>query len=197
MPWLTITIFLPTVGAALLTVLRRSGGQGARVISLAFTILTAVLSVALAIGFNGASPDYQLEDPKVPWVPALGINFHVALDGISLWLFLLTTFLSVIAVLGPDKYHQARFSLLHLLLLPRRRRCQSSPPRSVPSRLLGGDADTDIIIVSVRATPLRGDQVLPYTFTRSPDARRHHHSTSPARARPHVRSLSCSRGRPS
>ena len=119
MPWLTITIFLPTVGAALLTVLRRSGGQGARVISLAFTILTAVLSVALAIGFNGASPDYQLEDPKVPWVPALGINFHVALDGISLWLFLLTTFLSVIAVLGSwtsiTKHDSAFFICLLLL----------------------------------------------------------------------------------
>lgn len=100
MPWLTITIFLPTVGAVLLVAFGRSSGQGARVVSLVFSILTAVLSVGLAVGFNGASPDFQLEDPQVPWVPSLGINYHVALDGISLWLFLLTTFLSVIAVLG-------------------------------------------------------------------------------------------------
>ncbi len=100
LPWLSIAIFLPTVGALLLVLLRGAGDAVARGIALAITLLTALLSCALVVGFDGASAAFQLEDPPTPWIPGLDVNYHVALDGLSLWLFALTAVLSVVAVLG-------------------------------------------------------------------------------------------------
>jgi len=100
MPWLTITIFLPAVGAVLLVLLRQAGGKVARVVSLAVTVLTGILTAALLTAFNDRSASFQLADPATTWIPALGVSFRVGLDGISVWLFALTALLSIVAVLG-------------------------------------------------------------------------------------------------
>jgi len=100
MPWLTIAIFLPAVGAALLVLLRQAGDRVVRGVSLAVTVLTGILTAALIVTFNDRASSFQLADPATPWIPTIGVSFRVGLDGISVWLFALTAFLSIIAVLG-------------------------------------------------------------------------------------------------
>ena len=67
--------------------------------ALLFAVATFVLSLLLAVGFSsGNGAKFKLD---VPWVTAfnLGMHYHVAIDGLSLWLVLLTTFLVPLAIL--------------------------------------------------------------------------------------------------
>ncbi len=116
MPWLSVTVFLPTVGALLL-LLPRVGPRGARLISLVFTSVTAVVSVALALAFNGYSSAFQLADAPGRWLPAWGLYYRVAVDGISVWLLPLTTILSLVAVLGAWSSIRERVRVFFFCLL--------------------------------------------------------------------------------
>src|SRR6058998_388853 len=96
-PLLTLVTFLPgAAGLALLFVPRRSVGV-LRVASLAITVVTFVLSLPLYFGFDGDISGYQFEENR-PWMPTLGAAYHVGIDGISLLLVLLTTFLMPLAL---------------------------------------------------------------------------------------------------
>lgn len=66
-------------------------------IAKAGTILPFLLSLVLLACFDMGEPGMQFVD-SFPWIPMFNINYQVGVDGISLWLVLLTTFLSVIAV---------------------------------------------------------------------------------------------------
>lgn len=98
----TITTFLPTVGAIFLllySVIRLRSGMTReqlrphyRIIAMAFALVTFVLSLGLVVGFDNAKAEPQLVT-KVTWIADLGVNYHIGVDGISLWLVLLTTFM--------------------------------------------------------------------------------------------------------
>jgi NADH-quinone oxidoreductase subunit M len=94
---LSAVTFLPLLGAlALAAVPRRATGaiwKGALAVSLA----TLAISLPLYIGFDGDQVDYQFVE-EVRWMPGLGIGYHVGIDGISVLLVLLTTFLTPIAL---------------------------------------------------------------------------------------------------
>jgi NADH-quinone oxidoreductase subunit M len=94
---LTAVTFLPAVGAVVVAAVprRRAGVQ--RAAGLAVALLTLALSLPLWTGFDGASADFQFEE-VYRWLPTLGVTFHVGIDGISLLLVLLTTFLTPIAL---------------------------------------------------------------------------------------------------
>jgi NADH-quinone oxidoreductase subunit M len=79
--------------------------------ALLFSVIIFIASLGLLVG----SP----VDTNLPWIPAANIHFHLAADGLSLWLVLLSTFLTPIAVLlswkSIDKRVKAYYSLLLLL----------------------------------------------------------------------------------
>ncbi|HET7340127.1 MAG TPA: Fe-S-binding domain-containing protein, partial [Methylomirabilota bacterium] len=94
---LTAVTFLPALGAlALILVPRRLGGAH-RAGGLVVTLLTLAVSVPLWFGFDGDSADVQFEEVH-RWLPTLGVSYHIGIDGISLLLVLLTTFLTPIAL---------------------------------------------------------------------------------------------------
>src|SRR5881296_3147133 len=96
-PLVTLVTFLPgAAGLALLLVPRRAAGL-IRVVALAISLVTFALSLPLYFGFDGADPGYQFEEHR-PWMPTLGVSYHVGIDGISLLLVLLTTFLMPLAL---------------------------------------------------------------------------------------------------
>ena len=70
-----------------------------RPLALVLALGEFVLSLQLLHGFDKASPAIQLVE-KIPWVPDWGINYFLGVDGLSLWLVLLTTLLTPIVVLG-------------------------------------------------------------------------------------------------
>ncbi len=102
LPLLTLLLVVPAVGAALLAALvprERAGALkwGALLVSLA----TFALSVAIWAGFQGTDSGMQFEE-NLPWIRSVAFqaNYHLGVDGISLLLVVLTTFLMVIAVAG-------------------------------------------------------------------------------------------------
>src|SRR6478609_9123559 len=76
----------------------KHGAEYARWFALLATLVTFLLSLILLGGFDGASSEYQFVE-KTPWFVGYDINYHVGIDGISLWLILLTTFLMPICIL--------------------------------------------------------------------------------------------------
>jgi NADH-quinone oxidoreductase subunit M len=94
---LTAVTFLPAVGAILIAVVPRPRATTHRGLGLLVTLATLALSLPLWIRFDGDSADYQFVELH-RWMPTLGVSFHVGVDGISLLLVLLTTFLMPIAL---------------------------------------------------------------------------------------------------
>ncbi len=99
---LTILILLPVIGAG--TTVAYSFTPGAREshhrwIALGFTTLSFLVSLLLIQGAGGGVAAFRLEE-NYPWIVSIGAHYHVGVDGISLWLVLLTTLLMPIAILS-------------------------------------------------------------------------------------------------
>ena len=92
-------LLLPLVGAIAVALMPRSDERGARHMGMVFSSLTFLESLGLVAGFNIRTAGMQFE-LNVPWVRSLGINFHIGLDGISLWLVMLATVLTPIVMLS-------------------------------------------------------------------------------------------------
>ena len=94
---LAILIAVPILGALLLAVLPRSM---ARYGALGIAALNFIFSLHLWVYWERAvsSTGYRFEQ-TLPWLPSLGLTFHLGVDGISLWLVLLTTFITPLALL--------------------------------------------------------------------------------------------------
>src|SRR4051794_24496698 len=92
---LSTVVFLP-LAWALIGLLIPTGSAGGRATLRNFTLLgslvTFVVSIAIYNRFSGTGAEFQLAE-SAPWLPGLGINYSMGIDGISLWLVLLTTFL--------------------------------------------------------------------------------------------------------
>jgi NADH-quinone oxidoreductase subunit M len=94
---LSVVTFLPALGAVVLSLLPRRHDTALRGGALMVTLATFALSVPLYLRFDGDSPDFQF-DESLRWLPSLGAGYHIGIDGISLLLVLLTTFLTPIAL---------------------------------------------------------------------------------------------------
>lgn len=79
------------------------GASAIKGIALVISLLTFIISIGLYTGFeagiDGFQTDAQLYQ-KLRWIDGLGISYHIGIDGISLWLVLLTTFLTPICILA-------------------------------------------------------------------------------------------------
>jgi NADH-quinone oxidoreductase subunit M len=95
---LNLVIFLPVVGALCLLLAPRQRPDVVRWAALIFTVATFALSLPLAFFFDGSSGEMQFATNAI-WMDSPSIHYHVAVDGISLFLVLLVTFLSILCVL--------------------------------------------------------------------------------------------------
>ncbi len=95
LPLLSIIVWLPVLGALLLLVL--FSDRAVKVAALAILLLDFIISLALLVGWVDTG-SMQFEEFLV-WIPQLNINYHLAVDGISLFLVLLTTLFGPIVVL--------------------------------------------------------------------------------------------------
>ena len=96
---LSIVIFLPFLGVIAIALLRGLGANVVKWIALGIGLLTFVISIGIYTGFSSVIEGYQLIEDK-NWIPDLGVSYHIGIDGISLWLVLLTTFLTPICILA-------------------------------------------------------------------------------------------------
>src|SRR5438094_3903297 len=93
---LTAVTFLPALGGLVLLLVPRRVAAAFKVGGLVVTLATLLLSVPLYVGFDGDVADFQFEEARA-WMPDFGISYHLGIDGISLLLVLLTTFLMPVA----------------------------------------------------------------------------------------------------
>jgi NADH-quinone oxidoreductase subunit M len=98
-PLLSILLVLPVAGSILVALLPRDREGLLKGAAFVTTMIVLVLSLVLYFNFQTGAPGFQFEEVRA-WVPALNINYHVGVDGISLFLVLLTTLLSAVAVLS-------------------------------------------------------------------------------------------------
>ena len=99
---LTTLILIPVAGSLLLvgySLLPGRREENYKWIGLVISLLTFGLSLVLLRGVGGATAEFQFEE-NVSWIGSIGTRYHLGVDGISLWLFLLTTFLMPIAILS-------------------------------------------------------------------------------------------------
>jgi NADH-quinone oxidoreductase subunit M len=98
---LTLIVFLPLVGALLLGFIPKENESALKTTGLVATVLTFVASLALIGQFDFAVGTYNLYQFEVSetWIGAINANYHLGVDGISLPLLVLSTFVMVLAVI--------------------------------------------------------------------------------------------------
>src|SRR5512143_3245049 len=94
---ISIVTFLPIIGAIIIAITPRDMTKLLRGIALLITLATFLVSIGLYTGFVVGEGGFQMTEES-PWIPSLGISYKVGIDGISLFLVLLSTLLSVVAV---------------------------------------------------------------------------------------------------
>ncbi len=111
---LSVVIFLPLAGAAVLLLLPND--NAAKIWSLVVTLLTALLSLPLYTKFDMNTAKYQFGEHHA-WIPSLNIHYTLGIDGISLLLVLMTTLLMPLCVLGSWRYITKRVKPFMICLL--------------------------------------------------------------------------------
>ena len=110
LPIISLTIFLPLVGALLIAFIRGEDAivaRNARNVALWTSLITFVLSLLLWLGFDKTTAEFQFVQ-RVPWIPDFNIAYHVGIDGITLFFVLLSTFLTPICILASWRAIESR-----------------------------------------------------------------------------------------
>lgn len=103
LPILSLVTFLPLVGAAIILLLIRGDSEiaarNARSTALWTTIATFVISLFIWANFDNGTAEFQFVE-KAEWFPALGISYHMGVDGISVFFVILSTLLTPLCILS-------------------------------------------------------------------------------------------------
>jgi len=111
---LSLMIFLPLVGAAGLFFVPNNAS--ARRVAIGFSGVTFLVSLYVLSQFNSAVPGMQLVELR-PWLTSVGVNYTLGIDGISLWLIVLTTFLTFLVVIASSSVKKQVGAYLGCMLL--------------------------------------------------------------------------------
>jgi len=98
-PILSIVTFFPFIGILVILFINKRADKLLKGIGLATMLLEFFISIPLWTAFNSETPKIQFAE-MIPWLPELGINYHLGIDGISLLLIMLATFLGPIVMLS-------------------------------------------------------------------------------------------------
>ena len=110
---LTGITFLPLAWALIGAVLP---GKITKQWALAGSLVVFIVSLKLYFGYDPHGAEFQFLE-SVEWIPGLGVNYSVGMDGICLWLLLLTTFLSPLVILASFNSVEQREKEFYTLLL--------------------------------------------------------------------------------
>jgi NADH-quinone oxidoreductase subunit M len=111
---LSLITFIPLIGAIIVALMPKTA---ARPVALGASIVGFVVSLTALLSFNPAVPGYQFVE-SVQWIPQYGIGYKLGMDGISVWLVLLTTLIFPIAIwFSGDSIHTREKEYYALMLL--------------------------------------------------------------------------------
>ena len=99
-PWLSLAIWVPIAfGVALVAAGRDRSAAVVRTVALVGSLVGLLVTLPLYAGFDASSAALQFVE-KAPWIERFNANYHLGVDGLSVWFVLLTAFITVIVVLA-------------------------------------------------------------------------------------------------
>lgn len=111
-----VILAIPLLGFLVALALPRHRERAVRTLALVVSLATFLLSLGLVDAVRRWGDARQFVT-RVPWIESLQIHYHVGVDGLSLWLVLLTTLLTPVCVLVSWRYIQHRLKEFYALLL--------------------------------------------------------------------------------
>lgn len=99
LPLLSLVIWTPIIGGLLVLAVGSKNTIEVKVLSLLVSLVTLILSIPLYTQFDVSTADMQFVE-LLPWISNYHINYHIGVDGISMPLILLTTFITVIVIIA-------------------------------------------------------------------------------------------------
>ena len=115
-PILTTMIAVPVVGALLVLLLSNRRPEWVKLTALLTSVVTAGLTIWTLVAFKTDDGGFQFVSMH-PWIPAWGISWHLGIDGISLFLVVLTGVLFPLVIAGVDPHHDHKRYFAWMLLL--------------------------------------------------------------------------------
>lgn len=106
-PILSAIIVMPLLGAVVVMCLPASRPEIIKVVGLVSTIATLSLALWMLWSFSSADPFFQFVEHE-PWIPGLGISYTVGVDGISLFMVVITAVLMPLGLLASARYPEHR-----------------------------------------------------------------------------------------
>ena len=97
--FLTLITFLPIIGAILLAFFPKENEGAIKQTALAVAAADFLLSLSLWTNFDNSTHNMQF-GLNISWIESWGINYHIGLDGISLLLYVMTTFLTMLCIIA-------------------------------------------------------------------------------------------------
>ncbi|MYJ29326.1 MAG: NADH-quinone oxidoreductase subunit M [Acidimicrobiaceae bacterium] len=114
---LTVLVLVPAVGALVLAAMPRARSDLLKPVALLASVLPAALAVWLLSTFDaGAAGLFQFSD-RYTWIEGLGVSWHVGVDGLSLFLVVMTALMFPLAIVGVDPEHSPKPYYAWLLIL--------------------------------------------------------------------------------
>jgi NADH-quinone oxidoreductase subunit M len=113
---LSVVLFTPLVGALLLLLVPREVPTFHRIVGNVFGVLGFLVSVPLVTRFVVGSEGFSFRE-TADWIPSIGAKYALGIDGISLLLIMLTTFLGMLAILSSWSAIKTRTKEYYILLL--------------------------------------------------------------------------------
>ncbi len=104
-PILSMLVFLPTAGALIIMLLSKRRPELMKLVAGITSVATGAMSIWLLDAFDTGNDGYQFVS-KHPWIEQWGISWHLGVDGISLFLIVLTGVLFPLAILGIDPHNE-------------------------------------------------------------------------------------------
>jgi len=117
--YLTTILFLPAVGAIIIALISRKDEALIKRVAAVFTGIPLIIAICLFAAFDrstGAAGVMQFEE-KYQWIASLNAHYHLGVDGLSMPMLLLTTFLGFLAVFISWKVHDRPREFFAWLLL--------------------------------------------------------------------------------
>jgi NADH-quinone oxidoreductase subunit M len=115
-PLLTLLVVLPLAGAAVIAMIGREREDVIQRVALAASVVVFGFTLLLWMRFDPASADFQFVE-RYRWIPAFGIEYFVGVDGISLFLIVLTGFLTPLALLSSWQAIHTRVKTFAMFML--------------------------------------------------------------------------------
>ena len=114
--YLSIILFTPLAGALLLLLVNKQNENAIRWIANITAFIGFVISVPLWFWYNPQGPEFQFQE-RLPWIPSIGAEYFIGIDGLSTLLILLTTMMGFIAILSSWNAITERVKEYYIFLL--------------------------------------------------------------------------------